>query len=122
MLPNFVTFMKNHHLVKRILKDQESDDEDDFGGGSIFDNFGGPAMKTEEKKESKEKVEINVDYGIMISQISDIYCNKGFAALSLILAQENKEEKFTQSSARRFVRNLLTEIIKASHNPGSNSL
>ena len=66
--------------------------EDDMGGGgSIFDMFSAGPSAAEEKKEEKEIKMIEINESQMVSFISDIYSNKGYAFLSLILAFEQKE-------------------------------
>lgn len=68
-------------------------------GGSIFDDFFDASSAPKEEVEKKDKKTIDIDFAMMIEQISDMYCNKGYAFLSLVLSFENHNEAFRESSA-----------------------
>lgn len=91
MLPEYVKHLRDHHIIKRALKDQEEEEMMNSGGGSIFDDFLGFGKKTEAKKETKQKKGIEIDESLMIETISDFYCHQGYAILSLVLAYEHKQ-------------------------------
>lgn len=51
----------------------------------------------------------------MIETISDFYCHQGYGILSLALAFEHPNTKFTETGQRRLAKNILNELIKYPH-------
>jgi hypothetical protein len=96
MLPEYVNHLKDHHIIKRALKEQEDEEMNSGGGGgSIFDDFFGMGPKKETKKETTKKKAIDIDENLMIETISNFYCHQGYSILSLVLSFEHKETKFS---------------------------